>query len=141
MRTYLTSYFFRFWNKQMRFVLSFVIFGVSFKKQFDFLNFVVGSGNYFWLKFELWHFWGFRGLFLEINKCVVEFGISQSKYIQLERTLSGKYDYLGVILTLCLICLRSFAFLWGKMPMFQRAGMREGGKPLPLAFQYLIFMV
>ena len=27
------------------------------------------------------------------------------------------------------------------MPMFRRAGMREGGKPLPLAFQYLIFMV
>ena len=43
--------------------------------------------------------------------------------------------------TLCLICLRSFAFLWCKMPMFWRAGMREGVKPLPLAFQYLIFMV
>ena len=27
------------------------------------------------------------------------------------------------------------------MPMLQRAGMREGGKLLPLAFQYLIFMV
>ena len=27
------------------------------------------------------------------------------------------------------------------MPMIWRAGMREGGKPLPLAFQYLIFMV
>ena len=26
------------------------------------------------------------------------------------------------------------------MPMFQRAGMREEGKPLPLAFQYLIFI-
>ena len=25
--------------------------------------------------------------------------------------------------------------------MFLRAGMREGGKPLPLAFQHLIFMV
>ena len=25
--------------------------------------------------------------------------------------------------------------------MFWRAGMRKGGKPLPLAFQYLIFMV
>ena len=43
--------------------------------------------------------------------------------------------------TLCLICIRSFAFLWCKMPMFWRAGMREKGKPLPLAFQYLIFMV
>ena len=28
-----------------------------------------------------------------------------------------------------------------KMPMFQRAGMREGGLPLPLAFQYLILMI
>ena len=43
--------------------------------------------------------------------------------------------------TLCCKCLGSFAFLWCKMPMFWRAGMREGGKPLPLAFQYLIFMV
>ena len=33
------------------------------------------------------------------------------------------------------------ACLWSKMPMFQRAGMREGGKPLPLAFQNLILMV
>ena len=40
--------------------------------------------------------------------------------------------------TLCLICLHSFAFLRCKMPMFCRAGMRGGGKPLPLAFQYLI---
>ena len=43
--------------------------------------------------------------------------------------------------TLCCKCLGSFAFLWCKMSMFWRAGMREGGKPLPLAFQYLIFMV
>ena len=27
-----------------------------------------------------------------------------------------------------------------KIPMFQRVGMREGGGPLPLAFQYLILM-
>ena len=25
--------------------------------------------------------------------------------------------------------------------MFQRVGMREGGEPLPLAFQYLILMI
>ena len=31
--------------------------------------------------------------------------------------------------------------LWCKMSIFWRAGMREGGKPLPLACQYLIFMV
>ena len=43
--------------------------------------------------------------------------------------------------TLCCKCLGSFAFLWFKMPMFWRAGMTEGGKPLPLAFQYLIFIV
>ena len=28
-----------------------------------------------------------------------------------------------------------------KMAIFQRAGMREGELPLPLAFQYLIFMI
>ena len=28
-----------------------------------------------------------------------------------------------------------------KMSMFQRAGMREGGLPLPPAFQYLILMI
>jgi hypothetical protein len=28
-----------------------------------------------------------------------------------------------------------------KMAIFRRAGMREGGLPLPLAFQYLIFMI
>ena len=43
--------------------------------------------------------------------------------------------------TLCWKSIRSSAFLWCKMPMFRRAGMREGGKPLPLALQYLIFMV
>ena len=29
---------------------------------------------------------------------------------------------------------------WSKMPMFQRAGIREGGLPLPPAFQHLILM-
>ena len=43
--------------------------------------------------------------------------------------------------TLCCIYLRSLACLWSKMPMFQWAGMREGGEPLPLAFQYLILMI
>ena len=28
-----------------------------------------------------------------------------------------------------------------KMAIFRRAGMREEGLPLPLAFQYLIFMI
>ena len=35
-------------------------------------------------------------------------------------------------------CLCSFACSYCKMPVFWRAGMRKGGKPLPLAFQYLI---
>ena len=43
--------------------------------------------------------------------------------------------------TLCCKSICSSAFLWCKMPMIWRAGMREGGKPLPLALQYLIFMV
>ena len=51
------------------------------------------------------------------------------------------YKYTKSKHTLCCKCLGSFAFLWCKMPMFWRAGMREGGKPLPLAFQYLILMV
>ena len=33
------------------------------------------------------------------------------------------------------------ACLWSKMPMLQRVGMREGGEPLPLAFQHLIFLL
>ena len=37
-------------------------------------------------------------------------------------------------------CLVRVACLWSKMPMFQKAGMREGGFPLPPAFQYLILM-
>ena len=37
--------------------------------------------------------------------------------------------------------LRSLAFLWSKMPTFQWAGMREGGEPLPLNFQYLTLII
>ena len=37
--------------------------------------------------------------------------------------------------------LESEMFAQGGLSMFQRAGMREGGEPLPLAFQYLILMV
>ena len=43
--------------------------------------------------------------------------------------------------TLCCIYLHSLACLWSEMSMFQWAGMREGGESLPLAFQYLIFMI
>ena len=43
--------------------------------------------------------------------------------------------------TLCCKTLRSFACLPCKMPMFQKLGMREGEELLPLAFQYLIFMI
>ena len=38
-------------------------------------------------------------------------------------------------------CLPRVACLWSKMLMFQMAGMKEGGGPLPLAFQYLILMI
>jgi hypothetical protein len=34
-----------------------------------------------------------------------------------------------------------FADFRPKMAIFQRAGMREGRLPLPLAFQYLILMI
>ena len=37
-------------------------------------------------------------------------------------------------------CLPRVACLWSKMPMLQRAGMREGGEPILLAFQYLIMI-
>ena len=43
--------------------------------------------------------------------------------------------------TVMCIIVRRLACLWSKMPMFKRAGMREGGEPLPLAFQYLILMI
>ena len=52
-----------------------------------------------------------------------------------------RFVYSQNSITLCCKSIRSSAFLWCKMPMFRRAGMREGGKPLPLALQYLIFMV
>ena len=38
-------------------------------------------------------------------------------------------------------CMARVACLWSKMPMFQRAGMKKEGLPLPLAFQYLILMM
>ena len=37
-------------------------------------------------------------------------------------------------------CIENFAFR-PKMAIFRRAEMREGGLPLPLAFQYLILMI
>ena len=38
-------------------------------------------------------------------------------------------------------CFIRVAYLWSKMSMLQRAGMREGGEPLPVAFQHLILMI
>ena len=38
-------------------------------------------------------------------------------------------------------CFIRLACLWSKIPMFLGEGMREGGKPLPRAFQYLILMI
>ena len=51
------------------------------------------------------------------------------------------YFHTLVICTLCCKYLGSLACLYIKMPMFQRVGLREGGKPLPIAFQYLILMI
>jgi hypothetical protein len=44
----------------------------------------------------------------------------------------------SMIFTVVCIIVRCFACLWSKMPMFQRARMREGGLPLPPAFYQLI---
>ena len=55
--------------------------------------------------------------------------------------LTSRLSIKITVCTLCCKCLGSFAFLWCKMYMFLRAGMRERGKLLPLTFQYLIFMV
>ena len=38
-------------------------------------------------------------------------------------------------------CLVRVACLWSKMTMFKRAGLKEGGLPLPPAFQYLILLI
>ena len=38
-------------------------------------------------------------------------------------------------------CFIRVGCLWSKMPTLQRAGMREGGKPVPLLFQHLILMI
>ena len=38
-------------------------------------------------------------------------------------------------------CFIQVACLWSEKPMFWSAGMIEGGKPLPLAFQHLILMI
>ena len=72
------------------------------------------------------------------KKCIIEFYEYLSHNLEPAHLFHLALDYVP---TLCFIFLRSFAFLWCKMPMFWRTGMREGGKPLPLALQYLIFMV
>ena len=38
-------------------------------------------------------------------------------------------------------CFIQVTCLWSKMPMLQRAGIRDGGEPLLLAFQHLILMI
>ena len=43
--------------------------------------------------------------------------------------------------TLCCKCRGSLTCLYCKMPMFHRVGMKEGGGPPPLAFQYLILVI
>jgi hypothetical protein len=47
----------------------------------------------------------------------------------------------GLYLNCSSKCLPRVACLWIKISMFQRAGMRKGGLPLPSAFQYSILMI
>ena len=74
--------------------------------------------------------------------------MTKQKYLDLD--LTSKISNHCLIGNLSAICNRILlgpkllacaACLWSKMPMFQRAGMREGGLPLLLAFQYLIPMI
>ena len=58
-----------------------------------------------------------------------------------EKTLKSKKTNINVGLHSDQKCLPRVACLWSKMPIFKRAGMREGGEVLPLAFQYLILMI
>ena len=66
--------------------------------------------------------------------------------IQTKTIETGTYNLINrpsgscISLILCCKSIRSFACFYCKMPMFWRAGMREEEKPLPLTFQYLIFM-
>ena len=76
---------------------------------------------------------------LGVGQCIIG---AQLSHQHEKRLLSECWIiHFAMACTLCCKCLGSFAFLWCKMPMFRKVGMREGGKPLPLAFQYLIFMV
>ena len=43
--------------------------------------------------------------------------------------------------TFAVILFGPVGLFMNKMPVFQRAGMRKGGLPLPPAFQYLILMI
>ena len=48
----------------------------------------------------------------------------------------------GISLLSTVVCkIVENSVLRSKMPMFQRAGMKEGGLPLPPALQYLILMI
>ena len=49
--------------------------------------------------------------------------------------------YVHIRITLAVISFGPGGLFISKMPMFQRAGMREGKLPLPPAFQYLILMI
>ena len=62
-------------------------------------------------------------------------------YTSLSNTINIHGEHNCTLHTLCCKCIGSLACLDCKMPMFQRVGMKEGGVPLPLAFQYLILMI
>ena len=50
------------------------------------------------------------------------------------------YRYCDLLVQSCAKSIENFVFR-PKMAIFRMAGMREGGLPLPLPFQYLILMI
>ena len=58
---------------------------------------------------------------------------------KMEATQMEIFNFL--LLTLMLVYHCHKPVFTPKIAIFRRAGMREGGLPLPLTFQYLIFMI
>ena len=77
---------------------------------------------------------------IELHKeTVIETTTKSTTITTLESTLVSKY--IIIVHTLGTEMFAHGGLFMSKMPMFQRVGMKEGGRPLPLAFQYLILMI
>ena len=102
----------------------------------------IKSYNWFILAFRNWMITKLKCLYMMLKNGwnQILFHLIGSRKQMQDLTFTVRFIF-NIQYTLCCKCLGSFAFLWCKMPMFRRLGMREGGKSLPLAFQYLIFMV